>query len=87
MSKKVILGINIQDRIKAVKHTQKVLGNYADIIKTRLGFHELNENVNSRNGLILIELFGDLQKGEELEKELIEIGGVVVKKMEFNLKN
>jgi hypothetical protein len=85
MSKKIILGINIQDRIKAVKHTQKVLGNYADIIKTRLGFHELNENVNSRNGLILIELFGDYDKGEMLEKELTEIGGVVVKKMEFNL--
>lgn len=85
MSKKVILGINIQDRIKAVKHTQKILGNYADIIKTRLGFHELNENVNSRNGLILLELFGDLEKGEQLEKELTEVGGVVIKKMEFNL--
>lgn len=85
MKKKIILGINIQDRIKAVKHTQKVLGNYADIIKTRLGFHELNEDVCSRNGLILLELFGDFQKGEKLEEELKEIGGVVVKKMVFNL--
>lgn len=85
MKKIIILGINIQDRIKAVKYTQKVLGEYADIIKTRLGFHELNEDVCSRNGLILIELAGDENRAVTLQKELSEIGGVVVKQMVFDV--
>jgi hypothetical protein len=85
MDKVIILGVNIQDRIKAVKFTQNVLGNYADIIKTRLGFHELNEDVNSRNGLILLELAGDETRCEILEKELTDIGGVAVKKMVFKV--
>lgn len=85
MNRKIILGINIQDRIKAVKPTQKVLGSYAETIKTRLGFHELNDDVCSRNGLILLELSNDEGRAEKLEHELREIGGVVVKKMVFNL--
>ncbi len=78
-----ILGIMVYDRIKEAGKTQKALTRYADIIKTRLGFHELSEDVCSRVGTILIVLKGDKQKWNALEKEISEIGGVEIQKMEF----
>ncbi|MFW5892061.1 MAG: hypothetical protein ACOCUQ_01535 [Bacteroidota bacterium] len=65
-----ILGIMVYDRIKEAGRTQKVLTRYADIIKTRLGFHELSENVCSRLGTILVVLKGDKHKWDALEKEI-----------------
>ncbi len=82
-----ILGIMVYDRIKEAGRTQEVLTRYADIIKTRLGFHELSENVCSRIGTILIVLKGDQQKWDALENEIAEIGGVEIQKMQFGNHN
>ncbi|MFP4288068.1 MAG: hypothetical protein ACLFQS_02325 [Bacteroidales bacterium] len=82
-----ILGIMVYDRIKEAGRTQEVLTRYADIIKTRLGFHELSENVCSRIGTILIVLKGDQQKWDALENEIAEIGGVEIQKMQFGDHN
>ena len=85
MKEKRILGINVLDRIKEAGHTQKVLSKYATSIKTRLGFHELNEDVCSRNGFIILELTGNISDWDHLENELNEIGGINVQKMIFDL--
>jgi len=82
-----ILGIMVYDRIKEAGRTQKALTRYAEIIKTRLGFHELSENVCSRVGTILIVLKGDKHKWDALEKEIAEIGGVEIQKMQFGNHN
>ena len=80
-----ILGINVLDRIKEAGRTQATLSKYATTIKTRLGFHELSEDVCSRNGFIILELQGEKEKMDELEKELGEIGGINLQKMSFDL--
>jgi hypothetical protein len=85
MNEKRIIGINVLDRIKEAGRTQKVLSKYAESIKTRLGFHELSEDVCSRNGFIILELTGEISKWEGLENELNEIGGINVQKMSFDL--
>ena len=78
-----ILGINIWDRIKEAGLVQKTLSKYGHCIKTRYGFHEVSEDVCSRNGFILLELAGNTTDWTKLEEELREIGGIEIKKMNF----
>jgi hypothetical protein len=80
-----ILGIQVTDRIKEAGRTQALLTKYADNIRTRLGFHELNDAICSRTGLIILELCGDLAKQKQLENELQQIGGLNIQHMEFHL--
>jgi hypothetical protein len=86
MSKEVrILGILISDRIKEAGRTQLVLSDYAHLIKSRLGFHEVSEDVCSRTGIILLQLTGQAAEYDELEEKLRQIGGIELQKMSFNL--
>jgi len=78
-----IIGLMIYDRIKEAGMTQKVLTRYAHIIKCRLGFHEVNENVCSRVGMIILQLAGNPEQWDELENELRIIGGVKIERMSF----
>ncbi|MDA3911645.1 MAG: hypothetical protein PF448_09835 [Bacteroidales bacterium] len=80
-----ILGIHVIDRIKEAGMTQAVLTKHAGIIKTRLGFHEVSEEVCSRNGLIVLELKGSSEHWAALEHELEDIGGIRVKQMNFSI--
>lgn len=85
MKEKRIIGINVLDRIKEAGRTQKVLTKYAKSIKTRLGFHELTNDVCSRNGFMILELIGEKSQWDALENELNEIGGINFQKMSFDL--
>jgi hypothetical protein len=85
MNQLKILGIQVTDRIKEAGKTQMTLTKYADNIRTRLGFHELNEAICSRTGFIVLELCGDITKQKALENELLQIGGITVKEMVFHL--
>ena len=80
-----ILGIPVIDRIKEAGKTQAILTKHAGIIKTRLGFHEVSEEVCSRNGLIVLELKGTIEQWEILERDLDSIGGIRVKQMNFSI--
>lgn len=85
MNEKRIIGINVLDRIKEAGRTQEVLSKYATSIKTRLGFHELSEDICSRNGFIILELIGKKSDWDQFENELDEIRGIQVQKMSFDL--
>ncbi len=84
MEQTMILGILVFDRIKEAGRTQKVLTKHAGVIRTRLGFHELSDTVCSRVGTIVLVLQGTPEKWEQLEADLSEIGGVEIKKMQFD---
>ncbi len=79
-----ILGVYISDRIKEAGEVQKVLTRYGCSIKTRLGLHEVSENKCATNGLLILELTGDLKECDKLENDLLGIKGIEVKKMTFN---
>ncbi|MEZ7890976.1 MAG: hypothetical protein QMC67_04435 [Candidatus Wallbacteria bacterium] len=79
-----ILGVYISDRIKEAGEVQKVLTKYGCSIKTRLGLHEVSENKCATNGLLILELTGDLKECDKLENDLLGIKGIEVKKMTFN---
>ena len=78
-----ILGVQITDRVNKVSDVQSILTRFGCTIKTRLGLHEVKDDFCSRNGLILLELTGNLEEFVKLENELLKIDGLVVKKMVF----
>jgi hypothetical protein len=79
-----IIGLLITDRIKETGRTQEILTKHANIIKSRLGFHEVSEEKCSRIGFILLQITGNHHDYEELESELSEIGGIEIQRMIFN---
>lgn len=81
----MIIGLLITDRIKESGRTQKVLSQYAHIIRARLGFHEVSEDVCSRVGVILLQLAGRKEEWDNLVAALEAIGGVEVRTMNFEI--
>jgi len=78
-----ILGIHISDRVRNAGLVQPVLTNFGHTIRTRLGLHDVTEEVSSPTGMILLELTGDPKECINLENELLKIEGLEVKKMVF----
>jgi hypothetical protein len=83
MTETRILGLLISDRIKEAGRTQQALTKYSRLIRSRLGFHELNDNVCSRAGIIILHLTGTANEWEVFEKELREIEGLDIQVMSF----
>jgi len=78
-----VLGVLIDNRVKNAKKLQDLLTEYGCYIKTRMGRHEVADNFCSDNGLIILELFGKIEKQKELEDKLKEIEGAQIQKMIF----
>ena len=55
-----ILGLHLTDRVKEAIKVQDVLTKFGCSIKTRLGLHDVNDDVCSTNGIIILELCGSL---------------------------
>ncbi|MDD2344879.1 MAG: hypothetical protein PHY85_01930 [Bacteroidales bacterium] len=83
MKENRVIGILIKDRIKEAGRTQKLLSDYASIINTRMGTHELNDSVCSRKGVIMLHLGGNESLWDTFENKLKEVGGIEVQKMSF----
>jgi hypothetical protein len=80
-----ILGIRVNDRIKEADRTQHLISKYASLVNVRLGFHELNTDVCSRTGFIILQLKGSPEGWKIFQDELNEIGGIEVQNMNFQL--
>jgi hypothetical protein len=78
-----ILGIKIIDRIKEAGLTQGILSKHASVITTRLGFHEVSDEVCSREAYIIIHLNGDASEYQKLEEDLRLPGGIEIREMVF----
>ena len=79
-----VLGIKIIDRIKEAGLTQGILSKHAGIIATRLGFHEVTDDICSREACIILHLNGDSPAHSELDNDLKRIGGIEIRTMEFD---
>lgn len=75
MQETMILGILVFDRIKEAGKTQEVLTRHAEVIRSRLGFHELDDHTCSRVGTILLILQGKPEKWQELREDLPKSAG------------
>ncbi|MRR22100.1 hypothetical protein EG830_03870 [bacterium] len=79
-----VIGIKITDRIKEAGLVQKALSEHGSVVSTRLGFHELNDELCSREGFMVIHLAGNVDDCEELVARLKGIEGLFVKEMPFS---
>jgi hypothetical protein len=79
-----VIGIKVTDRIKEVGLVQKALSAHAGVISTRLGFHELSNELCSREGYMVIHLAGLPDECEELADRLNKTEGIIVKEMIFS---
>ncbi len=79
----IILGIHVTNRLKNAADVQKVFTEYGCNIKTRIGLHDVDANVCSPSGVVLIELFGSDDEATAMMAKLNEVEGVVVQKMVF----
>jgi hypothetical protein len=79
-----VLGIKIIDRIKEAGLTQGILSRHATVITTRLGFHEVTDEICSREAYIILHLNGDPADTDDLASELKTLGGIEIREMTFN---
>ena len=84
MSELRIIGLLITDRIKEAGKAQEVLTRHANIIKSRLGFHEVSESVCSRVGFIILQVIGSSEDFTDFINELADIGGIEIQQMIFH---
>jgi hypothetical protein len=85
MTKRIVLGIQVTNRVEKIPDVQKILTEYGCNIKTRLGLHEVSKSVCSALGLLLLDTYGDEAEILEMEKKLKRVKGLVVKKMTFEM--
>src|SRR5664279_325591 len=78
-----VLGIKIIDRIKEAGLTQGILSKNASVITTRLGFHEVTDEVCSREAYIILHLNGNQAETDKLTSELKKLDGIELREMPF----
>ena len=78
-----ILGIHVTNRLKNAVDVQKVFTEYGCNIKTRVGLHDVDADVCSPSGVVLIEFFGVDDQASAMMAKLSEVEGVAVQKMVF----
>lgn len=83
MSKHIVIGLHLTDRVQEAGDVQKVLSQYGCSIRTRIGLHEVSQDYCSPSGVILLEMYGDEGQINEMAKALESIEGVELQRMEF----
>jgi len=76
-----IVGIKLENRSETAIQVQNTLTEYGCYIKVRLGLHNLNDQVCSQDGLILLELVAENNIINDFLEKLNSIEGTTAKKM------
>lgn len=84
MTKHIIFGVHITNRLEEASVVQKLLSEYGCNIKTRLGLHEVDEKFCAPGGILILEMYGDEKKCHDLAEKLNAVKGVEVQKMVFD---
>lgn len=86
MDKNVMI-VLINHRHDAAENVQKILTGWGCFIKTRLGLHEGVLDNCTESGLIFLELKGEKEKHDELQRKLNLVKGVDAKQLSLELKD
>jgi len=76
-----IVAVHITDRLKEAVDIQRVLTQFGNIVKTRLGLHEVD--AGGMSGLLLLDVIPPAEKIAEFVNALEQIEGVEVKTISF----
>ena len=80
----LIYGIHLSDRVHFAPGVQSLLTEYGCYIRTRIGLHDVGDNICGPGGVILLEMFGDQAKCQELFVKLTQVPGVEMRQMAFD---
>lgn len=75
----------ISHRNDAAAKVQAVLTGWGCLIKTRLGIHEGVQDNCTENGLLFLDLVGEEEKLQELERKLNVLKGVSAQMMKLEI--
>ena len=75
MAERIILGVQVTNRLENIQDVQKILTEYGCNIKTRLGLHEVTESHCSTVGLLILETYGDEADILQIESKLRRLKG------------
>ncbi|MCL2349114.1 MAG: hypothetical protein FWC50_12745 [Planctomycetaceae bacterium] len=83
----LIIGVHVTSFVKNSGEIQKVFTEYGCNIRTRLGLHNVTENICSPQALILVEFIGGEPLADEMIGKLLKTNpGLEIKKMVFTEK-
>ena len=77
-----IIGVKLNNRTETSSQMQNILSDFGCYIKTRIGLHEVKNNVCEENGIILLEIVNS-QIVPVLQKALCSIDGIELQQMVF----
>jgi hypothetical protein len=80
----LIVVVHISDRLRHASQVQDLFTKYGCNIKTRLGLHEVSDDYCSPNGIVVLEMAGDLKVCEAFAAQLNAIEGVETKSICFD---
>jgi len=78
-----IAAIKINGREAKASIVQEILTKYGCNIRTRIGFHEVNEDQCSMDGILILQLFGKDAEIQAMLGEINKLDGVSSKLIEF----
>jgi len=82
-----IVVLKIIDRVKEADLTQSFLTRHSSVIATRLGFHELTDEVCGREACMVLHLTGDPAEWKSLIDDLKSIGGLQIVETDMSEKS
>lgn len=82
--KHTIVAVHIDNRLEEALVVQKLLTEYGNQIKMRLGLHEIEANRSAPNGLLVLEMIPPAPRIAELMQKLNAIRGVECKSLVFD---
>ena len=78
---KIIMGVQLLDRVNSASGFQSLLSKYGSIIQTRIGVHEIAADTS---GLIILDFIDNVDSEvKRFVKELSAIGDINVQTMVF----
>jgi hypothetical protein len=83
MGKTTVFGVKLNNRIETAPKFQEIITKYGCNIKTRIGLHEVTDNVCSPSGIIILEVIGKNSEIEGMESEISKLKEVNIQKMVF----
>ncbi len=78
----VVLAVHVTDRLKKVPPVQKTLSQFGDVIRTRLGLHEVSKDYSSPGGILILGVVNE-SRARDLQKSLNKITGIETKLVVF----
>jgi len=77
------MAIKVEERAAKAPDLQEILTEHGCIIKTRVGFHETDDDKCSMDGIILLHVYGDKKEFQDLQEKIVKLDGVTPKFVEF----